>query len=246
MTPEADTPTLLAFFAHPDDEAFSCAGTLAAAASAGIDVGLICATRGEGGRDRDSGATGDVLARVRERELHASCAALGIRPPIVLGLPDGGLEEGVEALGSALAAELERLNPAAVITLGYDGAYGHRDHLACTRALEAVATSRDLTVLHVVFPADLFTELRRRLSGAPVPLAPPPETPAPVDYRVGTRAFRRQKLSAIAAHRSQLLDADPMSFLLPGLVEPLLDEECFAHASGPALDEPLSDLFGGA
>ena len=34
-------PSLLAFFAHPDDEAFSCGGTLAAAASRGIDVTVI-------------------------------------------------------------------------------------------------------------------------------------------------------------------------------------------------------------
>ena len=70
--------------------------------------------------------------------------------------------------------------------------------------------------------------------------------PATVDYRVDTRPFRDKKLAAIAAHRSQLVDEDPRSFLLPGLVEPLLDEECFAHASGPALTAPLSALLGGA
>ena len=40
---------LLAIFAHPDDESFSCGGTLAKAAAAGHNVHLICATRGEEG-----------------------------------------------------------------------------------------------------------------------------------------------------------------------------------------------------
>ncbi len=40
---------LLAIFAHPDDESFSCGGTLARYADAGASVHLICATRGEEG-----------------------------------------------------------------------------------------------------------------------------------------------------------------------------------------------------
>ena len=40
---------LLAIFAHPDDEVFSCGGTLARYADEGHQVSLICATRGEEG-----------------------------------------------------------------------------------------------------------------------------------------------------------------------------------------------------
>lgn len=41
---------LLAVFAHPDDESFICGGTLAKYASAGVEITLVSATRGEMGR----------------------------------------------------------------------------------------------------------------------------------------------------------------------------------------------------
>ncbi len=39
--------SLLAVFAHPDDESCLAGGLLAGCAAAGIQVTLICATRGE-------------------------------------------------------------------------------------------------------------------------------------------------------------------------------------------------------
>ncbi len=46
-------PKILAIFAHPDDEAFSTGGTIARYAEAGIDITLVCATRGEAGEISD-------------------------------------------------------------------------------------------------------------------------------------------------------------------------------------------------
>ena len=40
---------LLAVFAHPDDEAFGPGGTLAKYAKEGVEIHLLCATRGERG-----------------------------------------------------------------------------------------------------------------------------------------------------------------------------------------------------
>ena len=42
--------TLMAVFAHPDDEAFGTGGTLAKYAAQGCDVYLVTATRGEAGQ----------------------------------------------------------------------------------------------------------------------------------------------------------------------------------------------------
>jgi len=41
------SPTLLAVFAHPDDEACLVGGTLACYAARGVRVTLVCVTRGE-------------------------------------------------------------------------------------------------------------------------------------------------------------------------------------------------------
>ena len=47
--PRATETTLLAVFAHPDDEAYRPGGTLALLAGRGVSVHLLAATRGEAG-----------------------------------------------------------------------------------------------------------------------------------------------------------------------------------------------------
>jgi len=44
---DRDPHALLAVLAHPDDESFGPGGTLALYASRGVQVHLLCATRGE-------------------------------------------------------------------------------------------------------------------------------------------------------------------------------------------------------
>jgi len=66
------TRKLIAVLAHPDDECLGVGGTLATYASAGVDVSLVTATRGDRGRyrgfpagdDRHPGA--EALAHIRE------------------------------------------------------------------------------------------------------------------------------------------------------------------------------------
>ena len=66
--------SLLAVFAHPDDEAFGTGGALARYAAEGVCTYLICATRGEVGEISDPDlATPETLGAVREGELR--CAA---------------------------------------------------------------------------------------------------------------------------------------------------------------------------
>src|SRR5581483_4455027 len=98
----ASGPTLLAVFAHPDDESYLCGGTLARYAAAGVRVVLACATRGEAGEIADLGlASADTLATVREAELRAAAAPLGVAEIHLLDYRDGTLMdvpflEGVE------------------------------------------------------------------------------------------------------------------------------------------------------
>ena len=47
-----NTRRLMAVLAHPDDESLGVGGTLAKYASEGVDVFLLTATRGDGGRYR--------------------------------------------------------------------------------------------------------------------------------------------------------------------------------------------------
>ena len=98
--------TLLTVFAHPDDETFSCGGTIAKYASEGVRVVSICATRGEVGQISDpSLATSETLGEVREQELREACRLLGVQEsglPGLQGLRDGGHvgEPGPPLLGA--------------------------------------------------------------------------------------------------------------------------------------------------
>lgn len=127
--------TLMAFFAHPDDEAFGTGGTLAKYATEGCDVYLVTATRGEAGEVVVPDlATPASLPHVREQELRCACEIYGIHPPRFLEYPDGLLpiiHQG-QAVGK-LVRIIRELRPQVLITFGADGIYGHYDHIAVHR-----------------------------------------------------------------------------------------------------------------
>jgi LmbE family N-acetylglucosaminyl deacetylase len=77
--------TVLGIWAHPDDEAFLSGGLMAAARDAGNRVVCVTATLGEHGTDDPRCWPPARLAAVRERELHASLAALGVTEHHLLG-----------------------------------------------------------------------------------------------------------------------------------------------------------------
>jgi LmbE family N-acetylglucosaminyl deacetylase len=126
------TLTLMAVFAHPDDEAFGTGGTLAKYAEEGCDVYLVTATRGEAGEIAVPELTSPAdLPRVREEELRCACEIYGIHPPRFLDYPDGLLaivHQG-QAVGK-LVRLIRELRPEVLITFGPEGIYGHYDHIA--------------------------------------------------------------------------------------------------------------------
>ena len=66
---------LLSVLAHPDDESFGMGGTLAHYANQGVDVYLICATRGEVGEVAPEYLKSyPSIAELREAELRCAAA----------------------------------------------------------------------------------------------------------------------------------------------------------------------------
>ena len=143
--------TLLAVFAHPDDESFGPGGTLARYASESVSVHLICATGGEAGETglAESGGGTDLACR-REGELRCAASALGLADVHLLGFRDSGMpgsaaNDHPEALAQAktedvaerVASVMRRLRPQVVITFDPAGGYGHPDHIAIHRATVA-------------------------------------------------------------------------------------------------------------
>jgi LmbE family N-acetylglucosaminyl deacetylase len=130
---QVPTKTLVAVWAHADDEAV-VAPILARYAREGVRVHMIIATDGAQGAANTSVPRGPEIAKLRMEEARCSARALGVQPPILLGFPDGAL--GTYAADSAmlfrltqrLQEELQRLRPDALITWGPDGGTGHPDH----------------------------------------------------------------------------------------------------------------------
>src|SRR5450631_2541393 len=135
-------PKLLAVFAHPDDE--STVGPMLAHYAAKADVYLAIATNGDKGVQKFAGIpAGPPLAEARAKEAACACEKLGIKPPILLGFPDGEL--GTRSILNKLAPELEKLirdtRPDAIVTWGPDGGYGHPDHRLVSDAVTQVIQS---------------------------------------------------------------------------------------------------------
>ena len=82
--------TVLAVFAHPDDESLACGGTLARLADAGVRVVLLCASHGERGAQTGP-ARDDELGQVRARELRRAAETLGTSDLLIFDHPDGDL-----------------------------------------------------------------------------------------------------------------------------------------------------------
>jgi LmbE family N-acetylglucosaminyl deacetylase len=134
------SPKLLAVLAHPDDESLGVGGTLAKYAAEDVDVCLLTATRGDGGRfaghrpddHRHPGPA--ALARIRETELRAAASVLGVRDVAVLEYRDQHLDRADPRQAIAdIARHLRRVRPDVVVTFGPDGAYGHPDHVAISQ-----------------------------------------------------------------------------------------------------------------
>ncbi len=122
---------LLLVFAHPDDESFSCGGTVAKYVAAGWKVDLICATRGEEGShgpfmDINQNQLGDI----RQKELQKAGSTLGINSITFLGYRDAALSSLTPGeLEDTVYKKMEELVPDTVVTMDTIGISNHPDHI---------------------------------------------------------------------------------------------------------------------
>lgn len=150
--------TLLAVLAHPDDETFGTGGTLALYASRGVEVHVVCATRGEAGEVAPEMLHGHAsIADLREEELRCAGIHLGLAGVHFLGYRDSGMagspenehpqalvQAPVEEVARRVAVWIRRLQPQVVITFDPVGGYHHPDHIHIHRAtVEAFRSAGD-------------------------------------------------------------------------------------------------------
>jgi N-acetyl-1-D-myo-inositol-2-amino-2-deoxy-alpha-D-glucopyranoside deacetylase len=269
------TKTLLVVLAHPDDEAFGTGGTLARYAANGVNVHLICATKGESGKITDPTIDPTIdKGLLREAELRASCKALGIHEPIFLGYLDSGRFErtqhnNAQALMNVDDLEIEQkilghmevLRPDVMLTFDPHGIYGHIDHIKIHRAATAAFWSAGKVMKEP--PKRLFysamSSVRMKQLQQIRETSPMSKLDADI-YGVSEDSFAAilwvenyvaQKQAAIAAHRSQVGPASSFAGLSEGEAKKMWEEfivkETFTLGGlrGSFPQPPVNDLFAG-
>ncbi|MDH3207125.1 MAG: PIG-L family deacetylase [Gemmatimonadota bacterium] len=135
--PRADLKgaSLLAVFAHPDDESLAAGGLLSLCADSGVRVSLLCLTHGEHG----PGPDGIELGEVRAIELVEAARVLGVHDVVLLDHEDGMIPSIDGALLEAdILGAIDRFSPDVVVTFDEDGLYWHPDHIAVHERTTAV------------------------------------------------------------------------------------------------------------
>jgi LmbE family N-acetylglucosaminyl deacetylase len=166
---------LLAVLAHPDDETFGIGGTLALYAKRGVDVYLICATRGEAGTVEKQYLEGfGSIAELREAELRCAAKKLGIHEVIFLGYRDSGMPGSpdnqnpmalinaeISDLAQKINCHIRNLKPQVVLTFDEIGGYMHPDHICVHQATrkafyDAANPAVNCDVLPIYQPQKLY------------------------------------------------------------------------------------------
>jgi LmbE family N-acetylglucosaminyl deacetylase len=260
--------TLVAFHAHPDDEAIAMAGVMAKAADEGHRVVLVVATRGEHGEVEEGYLDqGEELAARREKETLAAAEVLGVSRVEFLGYVDSGMmgtpendapgsfwQADVEEAAAKLAAILEE--EAADILTAYDenGVYGHPDHIQIHRVGVRAA---DLAGPRKVYLNTVNKDhLKRAFEEAAALGVPMPGDLDPADLEglgvseelittaVDVRDYLDRKRAAMAAHGSQISETSFFLAMSPELFSAGFGHEWFILEGAPA-GTAETDLFQG-
>ncbi len=115
-------------FAHPDDAEIGSGGVVAKWVAAGCEVTYVLCTNGAAGT-ADRSLTPAELARKRAEEQRAAADGMGVRHIVMLGYPDGALEDTRELLGDVVRA-IRTHRPHTVLVHDPHRVRGfqHRDH----------------------------------------------------------------------------------------------------------------------
>ncbi len=197
-------PSLLCLVAHPDDETVLCGGTLALLAERGVDVHVLCLTRGEGG---DVGepplAERERLGDVREQEMVCAVGKLGGKSLTFMGYVDPLVEPGdvlnapphePQMLAGQIIASLKQNQAQVLLTHGSNGEYGHPAHkLLHTLSLVAAAALGDAAPIVYSFAAHYPTHPYPRLANAD----------DPADLVVDVSRVLARKVAAALCHATQ-------------------------------------------
>jgi len=258
--------------AHPDDEALFTAGASLHYAALGYHVVLVTCTNGQLGFD-DQGRPGPdpahdltVTRALRAGELQRAANLAGFSRSVSLGYDDSGMigwpqnadpeafmNCDVDGTSRTLAALFDEVRATVVLTYDENGFYGHPDHIMANvvtrRALEMASTVERL--YYPVVPQSVLASFVPQAQATGVFL---PQWVLEANYGIADELvatsidvtrFAEQKQACIAAHASQIDNADLVT-MDPRLFSLLFGTEFYQRAwSRSAASGDATDLFGG-
>jgi len=233
-------PSLLAVFAHPDDESLFSGGTLARHATSGARTAVVTATWAASTRRAD--------------ELAEALRILGAEAPRMLGYADSRVPQSApgsarlldapldEAVGQ-LVAHIREFRPEIVVTHdAYGGLTGHEDHVHTHRVTLLAVHAAGLERLYPGAgepwqPSALYLATHPHSAtaawGGHLPPAGKAMLTVPdemVTATIDVRPWLEQKVAAVLAHRTEVeRGAAPglIAALSPAEREPLLSTEWY-------------------
>jgi LmbE family N-acetylglucosaminyl deacetylase len=207
----AETLTMMAVHAHPDDESSSTGGVLATYSAEGIRTVVVTCTNGELGdapggiKPGQEGHDEEAVARHRLAELREACAILRVSDLELLGYQDSGMLDWdykdrpdafcnipQEKVAARISGLIERYRPQVLITYDDQGPYQHPDHVHASRSAQAAFADTGL-VAKLYLSANRSSNWRKlwetlRELGVDVPERPEPD---PEQLRRGVESEAR-------------------------------------------------------
>jgi LmbE family N-acetylglucosaminyl deacetylase len=164
----AETLTMMAVHAHPDDEASSTGGVLATYSGQGITTVVVTCTNGEFGdapggiKPGQDGHDEQAVARHRLAELRESASILGVTNLELLGYHDSGMLEWdykgrpdafcnipLADVAARISGLIERYQPQVLVTYDDQGPYQHPDHVHASLAGQIAAKDSGVDKLYL-------------------------------------------------------------------------------------------------
>ncbi len=199
---------LLFVLAHPDDESMGFGGTVVRHARSGVEVHLLCLTRGGAGwGGRPLGRRPEELPEIRSEELRAAAGVLGLASVELWDYPDGGVPECDQAeIRRRIRDHTMAIGPDVVAGWGPDGAYFHPDHIACGACTDEALAGAGIPLYHAAFTRYAMDGYRQVIALSrqdPGQMKTCEWGRTSVTFRLSA-AELSTKLRAIACHASQL------------------------------------------
>ncbi|GCF08379.1 PIG-L family deacetylase [Dictyobacter arantiisoli] len=243
--------SILACFAHPDDEA-GLGALIAKYRAEGAQATLICTTNGDVGTVDAHHLQGYAsIAELRRAELQRAADAIGFTEVVTFGYRDSGMmgtednqhpesmwQAPLEEVTQRVVEVMRRVRPQIVFTFNTYGAYGHPDHIKINQATHAAleillaepehpqklyytSIPRNMLRIQLTLMRLLGKDPRKSGRNADVDMVAAYEAQDAITTRIGVRKYQEVSWQALQSYASQI-SIPPLFRVLRKVIGPLL------------------------